>query len=295
MHSILAAIISPGGAGRIALDGDGGGSGGGSGRDDARQGRGYNTDYSSHSGWRGANYGNNGQGDNNAPTGTDNDSSVNNAPSQSDEQAAENRGVQSGKMSPKTGSGWVDNNLSMDIGRESSLMEKLGSFIPGLDFSHEENPATMAEGPTQIGVNPGELVGMATGVPFAGTVLGYAADKAGLTYGPQNASMIDGAVSKFGGIALSGADPNASYPGGTQNGNNQSPSRGLLSGVTNNGTSTASGGSDTPSNSSNVDLVSNAAGEGLPTPGERFRSDRYLGGRWARNAETGQLEWVASA
>lgn len=263
-------------------------------RDDPRQGRGHNTNYSSHSGWRGANFGINGQGDNNAPTGTDNDSSVNNALSQSDAQAAENRGIRSGAMNPKTGNGWVDKNLSLDIGRESSLLEKGLSFVPGLDFSHKKNPATMAEDDTDWGFNPGELIGMAVPVPGASMLLGQLAKEADLTYGPQNPTMIDKAIDSFGGIALNPADPNASYPGGTHNGNGQSPSRGLLSGV-NTGTATASGGSDTPSNSSNAGLVSNAAGEGLPTPGERFRSDRYLGGRWARNAETGQLEWVASA
>lgn len=89
------------------------------------------------------------------------------------------------------------------------------------------------------------------------------------------------------------SDPNASYTGG----DNGSDGRGLLSNVpaASPGTETASGGSSTPSNSSNVGLVSNAAGEGLPTPGERFRSDRYIGGRWARNPSSGQLEWVSGA
>ena len=277
---------------RIAFDGDDGGSSGGGGGGSFTSGDSHRGEQQYQD--RDASAYGRGGGDNggsSSPSMPDNDSAANNAATQADSQAAENRGVKSGLMSPKTGNSWVDKNLNMDTGYEQSWGEWAGSMVPGLDFSHKENPATMAEGDTEIGINPGEVVGMLSGVPFGSVIGGYIADKAGLTYGPQNESMVDRIVGN-----LPQGSMDQKYPGQDRQ-DNDTPRNGggLLSGITSGQTTGTSTGASASAPDISSDVVSNSVGAGLPTPTERFRGDRYLGGRWVRNATTGQLEWVQAA
>lgn len=264
-------------------------------RDDPRQGRGHNSDPSDHSGYRGKNH-----------------IGIGFSPGE--------------RAFFARGNDYADRDVLDRFGSFFGRSELKPTFDP-------ENLSEDAETDWDILGSPAAKIGVGLINPIAGAVynsglalrdgnygtaaLNAVAGLAGATaplsavtqtLGAVNSingisdavggPTVDQASPKFGGIKLKPADPDATYPGSTPGSSDRDStvaSRGLLSGIPASGTVTASGGSETPSNSSNVGLVSNAAGENLPTPGERFRGDRYLGGRWVRNPDSGQLEWVANA